>query len=81
MTYTSVCLTFFRRIMQHEYYKSAVKKFGNTRYFDILNNIYTDTLQVLRILLQEDTGDRKSRTGNSYFLEIFSLFFLKNVRL
>ena len=31
--------------MQHEYYKSAVKKFGNTRYFDILNNIYTAALQ------------------------------------
>ena len=45
MTYTSVCLTFFRRIMQYEYYKSAVKKFGNTRYFDILNNIYTAALQ------------------------------------
>ena len=26
MTYTSACLTFFRKIMQHEYYKSAVKK-------------------------------------------------------
>ena len=45
MIYARVCLTFFRRIMQYEYYRSAVKKFGNTRYFDILNNIYTAALQ------------------------------------
>lgn len=61
MTYTSVCLTFFRKIMQYEYYKSAVKKFGNTRYFDILNNIYTAALQGSRTRLQEDTGNWKTR--------------------
>ena len=63
--------------MQYEYYKSAVKKFGNTRYFDILNNIYTAALQGSRTLLKEDTGNRETRI----FLEIFSFFFLKNVRL
>ena len=47
--------------MRYEYYKSAVKKFGNTGYFDILNNIYTAALQGSRTRLQEDTGNRKTR--------------------
>lgn len=58
--------------MQYEYYKSAVKKFGNTRYFDILNNIYTAALRGSRTLLQEDTGN-----GKLAFFRDFFVFFLK----
>ena len=58
--------------MRYEYYKSAVKKFGNTRYFDILNNIYTAALRGSRTRLQEDTGNRETRIFRDFFV-----FFLK----
>ena len=55
--------------MQYEYYKSAVKKFGNTRYFDILNNIYTAAL--------EYSCKRIRAIGKVAFFRDFFVFFLK----